>query len=309
MPILRDAFLAMSTNAWLHKTIVGFPLSRRVSRRFVAGETLDEAIAVVKKLNAQNMQVTFDLLGESVTQESEAREAKDGYLRALDAIAANHVSSHVSVKLTQMGLDLSPDLCLANMRQIVGKAKAIRTFVRVDMESSAHTQITLNLFKTLREEFDNVGIVIQSYLYRSEEDMRALLAMGANVRLCKGAYKEPAEIAFPEKKDVDANYLKLAQMFLQANGHSNGAHLALATHDEKIIHWAKEYVTAHQVARDRFEFQMLYGIRSDLQRQLASEGYMMRVYVPYGTHWYPYFMRRLAERPANVIFLVSNLFR
>ncbi|CAG0976368.1 proline dehydrogenase [Anaerolineae bacterium] len=309
MPILRDAFLAMSTSAWLRKAVIGFPLSRRMTRRFVAGETLDEAIAVVKKLNAQNMQVTFDLLGESVTQESEAREARDGYLRALDAIAANHVSSHVSVKLTQMGLDLNPDLCLANMRQIVGKAKAIGTFVRVDMESSAHTQITLNIFKTLREEFDNVGIVIQSYLYRSEEDMRALLVMGANVRLCKGAYKEPAEIAFPEKKDVDANYLKLAQMFLQTNGHSNGVHLALATHDEKIIRWAKDYVAAHQVARDRFEFQMLYGIRSDLQRQLAGEGYTMRVYVPYGTHWYPYFMRRLAERPANVIFLMSNLFR
>ncbi|HEX7589063.1 MAG TPA: proline dehydrogenase family protein [Anaerolineae bacterium] len=309
MPILRDTFLAMSTNSFVRRFVIAFPLSRLVSRRFVAGETLDEAIQVVKQLNAQNMQVTFDQLGESVSKESEAREAKDGYLRALDAIAANQVSSHVSVKLTQMGLDLSPDLCLDNMRQIIARAKAIGTFVRIDMEDSARTQATLNIFKTLREEFDNVGIVIQSYLYRSEADVQALLALGANVRLCKGAYKEPAEIAFPRKADVDENYKKLAAIFLGANGASNGAHLALATHDEKMIAWAKEYIAAHSVDNRRFEFQMLYGIRNDLQRKLASEGYTMRVYVPYGTHWYPYFMRRLAERPANVIFLVTNLFK
>jgi proline dehydrogenase len=309
MPILRDTFLAMSTNSLVRRFVVAFPLSRIVSRRFVAGETLDEAIQVVKKLNAQNMQVTFDQLGESVSRESEAREAKEGYLRALDAIAVNKVSSHVSVKLTQMGLDLSPDLCLDNMRQIITRAKAIGTFVRIDMEDSARTQATLNIFKTLREEFDNVGIVIQSYLYRSEADVHALLALGANVRLCKGAYKEPAEIAFPRKADVDENYKKLAAIYLGANGNSNGAHLALATHDEKMIAWAKEYVAAHSVDRRRFEFQMLYGIRNDLQRELTAEGYTMRVYVPYGTHWYPYFMRRLAERPANVIFLVSNLFK
>jgi proline dehydrogenase len=305
MPILRDTFLAMSTNSFVRRFVIAFPLSRLVSRRFVAGETLDEAIQVVKQLNAQNMQVTFDQLGESVSKESEAREAKDGYLRALDAIAANQVSSHVSVKLTQMGLDLSPDLCLDNMRQIITRAKAIGTFVRIDMEDSARTQATLNIFKTLREEFDNVGIVIQSYLYRSEADVQALLALGANVRLCKGAYKEPAEIAFPRKADVDENYKKLAAIFLGANG----AHLALATHDEKMIAWAKEFIADHSVDNRRFEFQMLYGIRNDLQRKLAAEGYTMRVYVPYGTHWYPYFMRRLAERPANVIFLVTNLFK
>jgi proline dehydrogenase len=299
----------MSTNETLHKFIVNFPLSRRVSRRFVAGESLDEAIAVVKKLNAQGLLVTFDHLGESVTSEREAREAKDDYLRALDAIATNQVQSQVSVKLTQMGLDLSADVCLDNLRQILGKAKQGGTFVTIDMEDSKHTQTTLNIFKTLREEFDNVGIVIQSYLYRSEADIIALRALGANVRLCKGAYKEPAEVAFPEKTDVDANYRKLTQVFLQANGKANSAYLDLATHDEKIIAWAKEFTTTNHIARDRFEFQMLYGIRADLQRQLAREGYTMRVYVPYGTHWYPYFMRRLAERPANVIFLVSNLFR
>ncbi len=309
MPLLRDLFLKLSTNKMMRDFVVNFPLSRRVSRRFVAGETLDEAIQVVKKLNAQGLAVTFDLLGESVSQESEARAAKDGYLRALDAIAANRVSSQVSVKLTQMGLAIGPDLCLDHMRQILRKAKTIDTLVTIDMEDSPYTQITLNVFKTLSEEYDNVGIVIQSYLYRSAEDMQMLRALGANVRLCKGAYKEPAEVAFPEKKAVDANYLMLAQIFFDASGPTNEAYLDLATHDEKIIKWAKEYTTRHNVPRDRFEFQMLYGIRSDLQRQLVREGYTMRVYVPYGTHWYPYFMRRLAERPANVIFLLSNLFR
>ena len=309
MPVLRDFFLALSTNMLVRSFVVNFPLSRRVTRRFVAGETLAEAIAVVKKLNKEGIQVTFDQLGESVTNEAEARQAKEGYLRALDAIASNQVSSQVSVKLTQMGLDLSADLCLDNMRQILRQAKQIGTLVTVDMEDSPHTQVTLNVFKTLREEFDNVGIVIQSYLYRSEEDMKALLALGANVRLCKGAYKEPADVAFPHKSDVDANYRKLAQIFLDANGNANGAYLDIASHDEKIISWAKEFTTAHKVNRNRFEFQMLYGIRSDLTRQLAADGYTMRVYVPYGTHWYPYFMRRLAERPANVIFLVSNLFK
>lgn len=309
MSLLRDLFLKLSTNAMMQNFVVNFPLSRRVARRFVAGETLDDAIQVVKKLDAQGLAVTFDQLGESVSQESDARAAKESYLQAIDAIAANQVQSQVSVKLTQLGLDISPDLCLDNLRQILRRAKATGTFVTIDMESSAYTQTTLNIFKTMREEFDNVGIVLQSYLYRSKADMQMLYALGANVRLCKGAYKEPAEVAFPDKKDVDANYLKLAQLFLQANGNPNGAYLDLATHDEKIVRWAKEYTTTHRVDRRHFEFQMLYGIRSDLQRQLVAEGYTMRVYVPYGTHWYPYFMRRLAERPANVIFLISNLFK
>lgn len=291
--------------------VVSFPLARRVARRFVAGETLDEAIQVVRKLNAQGIKVTFDQLGESVTSESEAREAKDGYLRALAAIQSNNVQSHVSVKLTQMGLDLSHDLCLDNMRQIIRQAKEVDTFVRIDMEDSPRTQATLNIFKTLREEFDNVGIVIQSYLYRSEQDMQLLAEMGGNVRLCKGAYKEPPNLAFPDKKDVDANYITLARIFLDGHGNGNGhkPYVALATHDEKMINWAEAYIAEHHIDRDRYEFQMLYGIRPDLQRRLAAKGHTMRVYVPYGTHWYPYFMRRLAERPANVIFFVSNLFR
>lgn len=309
MSLFRDFFLALSTHARLRQLVTTFPLSRRVARRFVAGETLDEAIRVVEKLNAQNLDVTFDVLGESVTNETEARAAKDEYLRALDAIAAHRVRSHVSVKLTQMGLDLSHDLCLKNMREIVSKARALGSFARIDMEDSRHTQATLNVYKTLREEFDNVGIVIQAYLYRSEQDVNALVAMNARVRLCKGAYKESPEIAFPDKRDVDANYVKLAQLFLEANGARARAHLALATHDEKIIRWARAWIAQNNVPRERYEFQMLYGIRSDLQRKLAAENYPVRVYVPYGTHWYPYFMRRLAERPANVVFLISNLFR
>lgn len=309
MPFLRDLFLSMSTNTVIRRFIIDFPLSRRVSRRFVAGETLEEAIEVVRKLNAQGQQVTFDLLGESVTKESEARAAKDSYLRALQAIQAAQVSSQVSVKLSQMGLDLSADLCLDNLRQIAAKAKEIGSFVTIDMEDSQHTQATLNVYKTLREEFDNVGIVIQAYLYRSEEDIKALISMGACVRLCKGAYKEPPTVAFPQKKDVDANMVKLSQMFFQSNGNGHRPYLQLATHDEKLINWAEQYVSDHHIGRDRFEFQMLYGIRPDLQRKLAAKGYTMRVYVPYGSHWYPYFMRRLAERPANVIFLLSNLFK
>ncbi len=309
MPVLRDALLALSTNSLVREAVIRFPLSRRVTRRFVAGETLDEAIQVVRRLNEQNLLVTLDVLGESVTQEAEARAAKDEYLRALNAIHAAGVRSNVSVKLTQMGLDISPDLCLDNMRQIIRKSGEIGAFTRIDMEDSQYTQATLNIFKTLREEFDNVGMVIQAYLYRSAADMEALHAMGANVRLCKGAYKEPASVAFPQKKDVDANYIRLAQQFLQPNGSGNGAFLALATHDEKIINWAKQYVAEHGIGRDRFEFQMLYGIRPALQRQLAAEGYGMRVYVPYGSHWYPYLMRRMAERPANLIFFLSNLIR
>lgn len=309
MALLRDVFLAMSTNPLVHRAVVGLPLSRRVSRRFVAGEKLDEAIQAIRNLNEQNLYVTLDVLGESVKIESEARAARDEYLRALDAIAANRVTSHVSVKLTQMGLAINPDLALDNVRQIVAKAKVIGSFTRIDMEDAQCTQATLNIFKTLREEFENVGIVIQAYLYRSEADMRALLELGANVRLCKGAYKEAPSVAFPSKKDVDSNYLKLAQIYLDANGNHDGAYLALATHDEKIINWVEEYVTTHGVGGSRFEFQMLYGIRSDLQRKLAAKGYKVRVYVPYGSHWYPYFMRRLAERPANVVFLASNLFR
>jgi len=309
MPFLRDLFLACSTNNLVRQAVIAFPLSRRFTRRFIAGETLDDAITTIRTLNNDRILATLDHLGENVTSEAEARAAADDYLRALDAIAATGVRSHVSVKLTQMGLELSDDFCYTNTRRIAQRAKEIGSFLRIDMEGSAYTQRTLELFERLFFEFKNVGIVIQAYLYRSEADINHLIDLGANVRLCKGAYKEPANLAFPRKKDVDENFCKLVGLYLTPAAQEKGAYIAIATHDEQIIRWAREEVNRRQIPRNRFEFQMLYGIRRDLQLRLAASGYTMRTYVPYGTHWYPYFMRRLAERPANVIFLVSNLFK
>lgn len=309
MPILRDAFLKMSTNPAAHKMVVGFPLSRKVTRRFVAGETLAEAVAAIRRVNETGMPGVFDFLGEAVTDAEGAHGARDEYLGILDAIEKNGLKAYVSCKPTQMGLVISPDLAYENFCAIAARAQQVGTIVRVEMEDSPHTQTTLDLFKRLGAQFSNVGIVIQSYLYRSEADMQDLYARGANVRLVKGAYKEPPTVAFPQKKDVDANYLKLAEIFLREENVLPGTLLALGTHDQKIIDWAKDFIKQHNTPRERYEFEMLYGIRSDLQKQLNAEGYPMRVYVPYGTHWYPYFMRRLAERPANVIFLMSNLFK
>lgn len=308
MSVMRDAFLALSTNRAAHRFVVSFPLARKVTRRFVAGETLDEAVRAVQRVNEAGMLGSLDYLGEAVTNAAEAQRARDEYLRILDAIEKNKLKAYASLKPTQMGQVVGQEIALENIAQIAARAREVGTLIRVEMEDSAHTQETLDLFKTLHAEFPNVGTVIQSYLYRSQGDMRDLLALGANVRLVKGAYKEPPAVAFPQKKDVDANYLKLAELFLSSE-QANGAFLALATHDKRIIDWAKQFTREQHVAPNRFEFQMLYGIRSDLQRELAAAGYPMRVYVPYGSQWYPYFMRRLAERPANVIFLVSNLFK
>lgn len=309
MPIFRDLFLALSTNAAAHKFVLGFPPARAMTRRFVAGETLEEAIAVVKRVNADGMLATLDFLGEAVTNEQASRGARDEYLRILDAIETNQLNAYASLKPTQMGLVISSDLAFENISAIASRAQQVGTIVRVEMEDSPFTQATIDLFKKLRAEFSNVGTVIQSCLFRSEADMQDLYALGAMVRLVKGAYKEPPTVAFPQKKDVDANYLKLAEIFLCDENAPPGTKLALATHDAKIIDWAKNFFKEHNTARERYEFQMLYGIRSDLQRQLNAEGYPMRVYVPYGGQWYPYFMRRLAERPANVFFLISNLFK
>jgi len=311
MPIMRDAFLALSTNSLAHKAVIGFPLSRKMTRRFVAGETLEEAIGAIQRVNEKGMLGVFDFLGEAVTNVKESRKARDEYLRILDAIEKNKLNAYASMKPTQMGLVVSHDACLENISAVAKRAQDVGTTIRVEMEDSSFTQATLDVFKELRAEFSNVGTVIQSCLYRSEDDMRELFKLGANVRLVKGAYKEPPSVAFPQKKDVDANYLKLAEIFLANAKAKNTARpfLVLATHDAKIIDWAKELIKQKQVAHSRFEFQMLYGIRSELQRQLHAEGYPMRVYVPYGSQWYPYFMRRLAERPANVIFLASNLFK
>jgi proline dehydrogenase len=313
--MMRAILIYLSKNQLLRRFVLGFPLARRASRRFVAGETLDEAIATVKALQGKNILASIDHLGESVSDEAGTREATGVYLELLDRMekewAPGQVRPHASLKLTQLGLDISQELCQANLRRVLDKARSVGTFVRIDMEDSAHTAPTIAVYRNVRAEFGaTVGIVIQAYLYRSAEDIQAFIDEGiANVRLCKGAYLEPKTIAFPRKKDVDANMVRLMEMMLSAEGRAKGAYPAIATHDEKIIEAAKAYARANNVPPGAFEFQMLYGIRSGLQEELAAEGYTMRVYVPYGDEWYPYYMRRLAERPANVWFILSNLFK
>ncbi|MCX8102934.1 MAG: proline dehydrogenase family protein [Candidatus Bipolaricaulota bacterium] len=308
--MMRTMLLKLSQNHAMQSAFSRYRFAQRAARRFIAGEELSEAITAVRELNAQNILATLDHLGENTTNEREAIAAADEYLAILDAIAQTKVQSEVSLKLTQMGLDISPELCLQNMRRILERARAHQNFVCIDMESSAYTDRTLDLYERLRREgFDNVGPVIQAYLRRSARDLERLIEWGVRVRLCKGAYQEPPSIAFPHKRDVDANYIKLLEMLFSPRAQEQGVYPAIATHDEKIIRWAIDHVREHNIPRDRFEFQMLYGIRRDLQLQLAREGYRVRIYVSYGTHWYPYFMRRLAERPANVLFLVKNLIR
>lgn len=291
--------------------LMGLPFATRMAKRFVAGETLDDAISAVRVLNAKGLLATLDHLGENVHSEADAERAAQAYLDLLDKIAATGVNSNVSLKLTQLGLDVGEDVCIKNMRRILERARNNNNFVRIDMEGSPYTERTLKVFRTLREdyEFKNVGIVIQAYLYRSEQDVRELASEGANIRLCKGAYNEPAEVAFPVKADVDANYVKLMQIYLDEKSRAKGAYIGVATHDDNMINATKAFATAHNIGKDQFEFQMLYGIRPQMQEQLAAEGHKMRVYVPYGTEWYPYFMRRLAERPANVWFMAKNLLR
>ena len=279
-------------------------LSRRLSTRFVAGETLDEALAVARKLNAEGIGVTLDHLGESVSTLEEAAEARDVYLGTLDAIHHNAIQGNVSLKLTQFGLDLSGEQCLANVERLVRRAAEIGSFVRVDMESSDYTDRTLDLVHTLHARHGAVGVVIQSYLYRSQADVERLCGAKIRVRLCKGAYLEPAAVAFPRKGDVDRSYLELTRYLLE-----HGVYPALATHDDAIIRQICRFVADRQIPLDSFEFQMLYGIRRDVQRRLVAGGYRVRLYVPFGNAWYPYYMRRLAERPANVFFMLRNLFR
>ena len=306
---MRAFFLWMSRSIRLRRLIMRIGFARRAALRFVAGETIDDAIAAIRTLNANGILATVDHLGENVATEADARRAAQSYVAMLDRIGKEGVKSHASLKLTQLGLDIGDEFCRENVACVVRKAKEVGTFIRIDMESSDYTDRTLAVFRSLRREFDNVGIVIQSYLYRSKDDIAALCQEGASVRLCKGAYNEPPDKAFPKKADVDANYVALTRKLLSDEARARGAYGAIATHDPKMIDAAKAYAAEHNVPRKQFEFQMLYGIRRDLQQQLAKEGYTMRVYVPYGAEWYPYFMRRLAERPANVWFILRNLFR
>jgi proline dehydrogenase len=286
----------------LAKRVFSGPLAKPLVSRFVAGVELNEALGNVQKLNSAGLTATLDYLGESVHTAAEAGAAAAQYIALLHGIERIGAQCNASLKLTQMGLDVDRALCVRNVERILAQAAAFNNFVRIDMEGSGYTQATLDIFNELYGRYKNVGIVIQAYLYRSEADIRALNKLGARVRLCKGAYNEPASVAFPAKADTDNNYVKLMQMLL-----SEGNYPGIATHDERMIEATRSYAAKQGIAPDRFEFQMLYGIRRDLQEQLVREGYRMRVYVPYGEEWYPYMVRRMAERPANLLFVLKGL--
>ena len=304
--MMRKGLLWLSEQPKVFSFVRGNRLARRFASRFVAGETVDSAIAAVRAVNTHGITASLDLLGESVTRPGDAAAARDEYLRMLDRIAETKAQANASVKLTQMGLDIGEDLCFTNMGLILEKAKQLGTFVRIDMEGSAYTQRTLDFFsQRLFRQFGAVtGVVIQSCLRRSEEDINRLIEIQARVRLCKGAYLEPSSVAFADKADVDRSFVTLMERLLE-----RGSYPALATHDERLITRARDFAREHGIAADRFEFQMLYGVRRDLQDQLRRQGYRVRVYIPFGTQWYPYLMRRLAERPANIAFMLGNILK
>ena len=305
--MLRALFISLSESRSLRAVAERSIVGRRVSTRFVAGTELEDVLRATKLINQNGATVSIDNLGENVTNADEARASAQVYHRLLDAICSLKLQANISLKLTHMGLDVDEALAHELVGGLVAKAAALKSFVRVDMEGSPYTQRTLDFVHQLHRapgNQDAVGTVIQSYLYRSEKDVNDLLAAGIRIRLCKGAYKEAPEIAFQKKSDVDANYVKLMKTLM-----TSGIYHGLATHDEGIIHEAKAFATREKISPDSFEFQMLHGIRRDLQQQLVKQGWRMRVYIPFGTEWYPYFMRRLAERPANVFFIAKNLFR
>jgi len=299
---MRSLLLSLSENKRLAPLIMRNGVSRRVARRFVAGEGLDDAVEAARELNAAMRLASLDLLGENVSDEAGARHAAENYLAIFERIEREKLDANVSLKLTQLGIDLDERLCQELLAKIVAHATARRNFVRIDMEGSAYTQRTVEIAKRMRAKYSGVGTVMQSYLYRAEKDVQDLLAAGCRLRLCKGAYQEPPDVAFPKKADVDANYVKLMKLILPS-----GIYHGIATHDPAMIQATKDFAREKNIGRDKFEFQMLYGIRTDLQEQLVRENYRLRVYIPYGTDWFPYFMRRLAERPANLAFFLRNL--
>jgi proline dehydrogenase len=304
---MRSAFIALSHNKTLRHIAERSRIGVRLSSRFIAGMEIDDALRVAEARNKEGMAVTLDSLGESVTSEREAHQAAEVYHRLLDALAERKLNANISVKLTQMGLGLSPELAETIAESLAQHAQSAGNFVRIDMEDSSLTQVTLDIVRRLHARpglRGVIGIVIQAYLYRSQADVEQLIADDIRVRLCKGAYNEPAEVAFPRKADVDSNFIRLSCMLLDSP-----IFHGLATHDETMIAEAKSFASQHGIDRSRFEFQMLYGVRRDLQRQLVRDGYNVRVYVPFGQEWYPYFMRRLAERPANVLFIAKNMLR
>jgi proline dehydrogenase len=302
--LTRSALIYLSRHEGLKEFAAQFKPFQKMTTRFVAGETIEEAVAAIRELNAAGCGASFDHLNESVANAAEAEKEVEEYLRILDQIEKTGINSNVSIKLTQFGLELDPELAYKNARTVVVDAVRRGNFVRVDMESSSVTQATIDIFKRLRSEFglNDVGIVLQSYLRRTYADAQDLLKIPARIRICKGAYNEPPDVAFPDKKDTDENYIRVMQLLL-----SSGVYHGIATHDPKMIDATIEFAGDEGIGKDAFEFQMLYGVRRDLQHELADDGYNMRVYVPYGKHWYPYFMRRLAERPANIWFVLKNL--
>jgi len=302
--ITRSALIWLSRQEGLKDFATRFRYFRKLTTRFVAGDTIDEVIPIIREINAENCTASFDHLNESVESDIEAGNEVAEYLSILTKIDEQRIRSNVSIKLTQFGLGIDPELAYKNARQVVEEAHRRGNFVRVDMEDSSVTQVTIDIFKRLRAEFglDNVGIVLQSYLYRTLADAQELVKLPARIRICKGAYLEPPEVAFPAKKDVDANYIKVVQLLL-----ASGVYHGIATHDPKMIDATIDFAMREGIGKETYEFQMLYGVRRDLQRQLSRDGFNMRVYVPYGKHWYPYFMRRLAERPGNIWFVLKNL--
>jgi proline dehydrogenase len=319
--MLRSFFIYLSKADWARRLIMGWSFSRNMASRFIAGVKLEDAVRVVRELNARGINATLDHLGESTEQKSDAVRAVSDILDILEVIERENISSGVSVKLSQIGLGLDENFCSQNLRKIIAYAQEKNTFVRIDMEDSTTVEATLRIYHRMRTEFSSgtLGLVIQSYLYRSVDDVSELLKSHTRIRLCKGAYKESADVAFPLKKDVDNNYDRITANLLKASLRDETSRVsedgrfppiaALATHDEKRIKYALKIAEEINLPKDGYEFQMLHGIRRDLQESLVANGYKVRIYVPYGTQWYPYFMRRLAERPANVWFLLSNLFR
>src|SRR6195256_4029388 len=304
--ITRSALIYLSQREGLKDFATRFRPFKKLTTRFVAGETIEEAVEAIRKINAAGCSASFDHLNESVGSAAETEAEVTEYLNILEQIDATGINSNVSIKLSQFGLEIDPELAYRNARVVVEDAARRSNFVRVDMEDSKVTQVTIDIFKRLRGEFglNDVGIVLQSYLRRTYEDAQQLVKLPARIRICKGAYNEPPEVAFPDKKDVDKNYVRIMQLLL-----SSGIYHGIATHDPKMIEATINFAGREGIGKEAFEFQMLYGIRRDLQRQLARDGYNMRIYVPYGKHWYPYFMRRLAERPANIWFVMKNLLK
>jgi proline dehydrogenase len=308
--VTKAFFLYLSRSERARRIVMRLPFSRRSASRFVVGELLPDALSAVRELNAQGLRATLDQLGEDVQSPEAAEASTREILRILDGIADDGVDSNLSLKLTQLGLRVDETVCRRNLETVLRRAAEHRNFVRIDMEGSDVTEVTFRIWEDLVPKYPGVGVVVQAYLRRTEADVRQrLIPRGAAVRLCKGAYAEPPGIAFPKKADVDANYRRLTDLLLSREARDRGVRAAIATHDETLIRHVTEKVRRGEVGKRDFEFQMLYGIRRDLQRRLVAEGYPVRVYVSYGTQWYPYFMRRLAERPANVLFLIRNILR